>query len=412
MAATRTLIQLGGDGVELVWTPTTLDALGKSEEFLEERLANNTEILGLETIRSGIRGPFRVFRQLRLATPSGRTILPDITILTASGHIVVVEVKRHGNQELRDRAVIAQILDYASSFADLSDDQLIEMFGEQHGDSTWADLIATLFGDDADGDELSEVLRERISTGQINLVIACDKVPIGLPEIVRGVSTQSAVAFELDLVEVVPFVDVSSDNDDILFVPSTRLATEIVARTAVTVSYRQEDQPPSTSVTTTPLSEVQDNVSRAENGSRSRRNWTIEEVEGAFTESEIPGTTEFLDFCRNHSSDGQILHRNAQTTQATVNLLIDVMRDGKVIKKTLFYWPIKSQKLWMRLGDLEEFLSADDFVRLKELLIQLFGDLIDVDLYFLTFPITILPGQLESLEQVANWITDRLAVVR
>jgi len=56
---------------------------------------------------------------------------------------VVVEVKRHGNQELRDRAVIAQILDYASSFADLSDEQLIEMFGEQHEDLTWADLIAT-----------------------------------------------------------------------------------------------------------------------------------------------------------------------------------------------------------------------------------------------------------------------------
>ena len=55
------------------------------------------------------------------------------------------------------------------------------------------------------------MLRERISIGQINLVIACDKVPSGLPEIVRGVSTQSAVAFELDLVEVAPFVDVSSD---------------------------------------------------------------------------------------------------------------------------------------------------------------------------------------------------------
>jgi hypothetical protein len=92
------------------------------------------------------------------------------------------------------RAVIAQILDYASSFADLSDDQLIEMFAEQHDESAWADLIATLFGNDVDGDELSEVLKEWISTGQLNLVIACDKVPIGLPEIVRGVSTQCGLS--------------------------------------------------------------------------------------------------------------------------------------------------------------------------------------------------------------------------
>ena len=158
VSATQILIQHGVDGDQRVWKPTTLDALNKEEKFLEQLLAKNIDILGLESIRSGIHGPFRVFPQLSLATPSGHPKHPDITILTGSGHIVVVEVKRYGNQELRDRAVIAQILHYASLFSELSDDQLIAMFGKRHGESTWADLIDPLCGDDSDGNELLELL--------------------------------------------------------------------------------------------------------------------------------------------------------------------------------------------------------------------------------------------------------------
>ncbi len=101
------------------WQPTTLDRLNKSEEFFEEALVNAPELMRLESRRTGVRGPLRIFRQLSMQTPSGRGIFPDIVVLAASGHVIVVEVKRYVNPELRDRAVIAQIIDYASSFAAL-----------------------------------------------------------------------------------------------------------------------------------------------------------------------------------------------------------------------------------------------------------------------------------------------------
>ncbi len=126
--ARRAIAQWTDRGLAATWTPTTLHAIGRDEQYLENVLSISAELLGLESRQTGIAGPFRVFRQLRLPTPTGRTIFPDMTILTASGHVLVVEVKRSINPELRDRAVIAQIVDYAASFAALSDSQILELF--------------------------------------------------------------------------------------------------------------------------------------------------------------------------------------------------------------------------------------------------------------------------------------------
>ena len=247
------------------WSPTTLDQLGKSEEFLEDVLASSPELLLLESRRTGIRGPFKIFRQTSMRTPSGRRISPDIVILAASGHVIVVEVKLSVNPELKDRAVIAQIVDYASSFAALTEPQCVELFGTAET-STWTDCVEQFFPGDAAPDELAEVLFERMQRGELNLVIACDKVPAGLPDVVAGIATQSALGFELDLLEVVPYVSEISETGKILFVPSTRLATEIVSRTAVTVTYREGDSKPSTKVETTSIDNIEAGLKSAKRG--------------------------------------------------------------------------------------------------------------------------------------------------
>lgn len=145
-----------------LWEPTTLDRLGKSEAAFEEVLAATPALLGLESRRTGIRGPFRVFRQLSLTTPAGRVIYPDIVLLAASGHAIVVEVKRASNPELRDRAVIAQIIDYASSFAALDESSLAVLFRTTFATDTWAELVAGLFPDESDADELADELLRRM----------------------------------------------------------------------------------------------------------------------------------------------------------------------------------------------------------------------------------------------------------
>ena len=56
----------GTDGLTDVWTPTTLDALGKNEDYLEQVLATSVPLLGIESRRTGVHGPFQVIRQLPL----------------------------------------------------------------------------------------------------------------------------------------------------------------------------------------------------------------------------------------------------------------------------------------------------------------------------------------------------------
>lgn len=63
-----------------------------------------------------IEGPFRAFTQISLRALNGRIIAPDLVLLTRSGHIVVVEVKLADNPELRDRQVVAQLLELETAF--------------------------------------------------------------------------------------------------------------------------------------------------------------------------------------------------------------------------------------------------------------------------------------------------------
>ena len=74
-----------------------------------------------------------------------------------------------------------------------------------------------------------------------------------------------------------------SDASEMLFVRAHRLATEIVARTSVTVSYHEGDEQPSTVVETTSMEEIEQNIRSAAQKPESRV-WTLKETEQAFRE--------------------------------------------------------------------------------------------------------------------------------
>ena len=93
------------------------------------------------------------------------SITLDIVLLAASGHVIVVEVKRNANPELRDRAVIAQIIDYASSFASLTDEELVTLFGSAtQTPQTWGEVVQQHFPDEDSCDELAEYLLKGCET--------------------------------------------------------------------------------------------------------------------------------------------------------------------------------------------------------------------------------------------------------
>jgi hypothetical protein len=328
MAALDQITHWSPSGDRETWFPTTLPRLGKHEDFLEERLAENPELLGISSRRTGIHGPYAVFRQLPLRTPSEREIYPDIVLLTASGHLVVVEVKLGTNTELRNRAVIAQIVDYASSFASLDDSQLVAIFNEGSDQpvDNWHVLVEREFPDDSNVEDLSRTLRGRIVSGEISLVIACDHIPPGVEDMVRSVSSQAGLAFDLDLVEVRPFVTEETESAEILFAPTSRLTTEIVSRTSVTVTYRQGDEQPSARVEI-----VQPDPDVPEGHS-----WTPEEVEGAFAAQEGPTALEILQFAKEHSAGGVFTPRARRKYANFCFFVSGRTTDGRSTTRVLF----------------------------------------------------------------------------
>ena len=251
------------------YAPTTVAALGRDEAYLESVIADEPSILGLESKASGIYGPFVAFRQLTFTSPQGRSIRPDIVFLSASGHPVVVEVKLHANAELKDRRVIAQVVDYASAFAAMDEQSLLSVFTNGSRDiNSWPGLIEQLFPDEEPEELANEFLR-RFSSGEIKLVIACDKAPIGLRETVEGVAVLNALAFEFSVIEVRPY---SIEGDPaVLFLARPRLETDIVARTLVTVTYQEGVARPGVSVTVDSPRKVEDAVRDVQRRTAGRR---------------------------------------------------------------------------------------------------------------------------------------------
>ena len=121
---TPTIIEHNSQGKTADLVPTTVRELGKDEQFLEDLIAAHPALLELETNIEGVKGPFRIFSQNDFVNALDKSIIPDLTILCASGHVIIVEVKLSDNPELRDRKVIAQILDYAAAFVDRSAEEL------------------------------------------------------------------------------------------------------------------------------------------------------------------------------------------------------------------------------------------------------------------------------------------------
>jgi hypothetical protein len=334
-----------------------------------------------------------------METPAGRSIYPDIVMLAASGHLVVVEVKLSVNSELRDRAVIAQIIDYSSSFAALSEEELRELFDSSGSSPTWGEFVERSFPDDRDSDELAAVLLKRIHSGQINLVIACDKIPAGLPAIVSGIASQSALGFDLDLVEVVPFVREVSEAAEIIFVPSPRLATEIVARTVVTVTHRQGDQIPSVKVTVASPEEIIDPNRRV------ARTWTPQEVEEAFASDGNPTVLSLLQFAKDNSAGGQFVAPGPKQN-ATFAFYLASAINGKAARQAILVCIRSYECVYLYLQKVRELTSEnvwqDFFSRMETIL----GEKIEANRKELGIDYDLLSRKLTEIKDLLLWLKD------
>ena len=403
MAAVPPIVICRADGRFDAWKPSTLDQLGKHELFLEDAIVAQPSLLGLGSLRTGIEPPWKIFRRAALETPTGRSIEADVMLFCASGHIVIVEVKRACNPELRDRQVIAQLLDYATSVQALTDQNLLETFREGAA-SDWPSLVAQWFSDEPDADDLARHMLQRLERGEVHLVIACDRAPPGVAALVAALSRQAATGFELDLVEIVPYTSRSAPGE-ILLAPRPRLATEIVSRTAVTVEYRQTDARPGTQITTTSIDEIEERVRAERRGDpENYRDWTAAEIETQVIAANSPLLTRLFNFCKQHSYGGKIV-AEGKKLNPTFGFNIPVRREtGSLGKMIVFNCNAYSDQIYLYFNFVERAVgrpTRDDFcARLK----GTFGNAIQVERPEQYLGFDVLGPKIDDFEAIALWL--------
>lgn len=312
------LVEHRSDGVSRRWVPTTLDKVGRDEKFLEDAIAATPELLGLESRRSGIYGPFKSITQVDLKTPTGRSIHADVVIFCASGHVVLVEVKRYVNPELRERAVIAQIVDYSSSIQSLTEPELTQAFSRiAVAHASWFSLVNTWFANEDEAEELAATFLERMANGEVNLVIACDRIPAGLTAVVAGVVAQASVGFDLDLVEITPCHLPDAPDAGLMLLPRNRLSTQIVNRTVVSVMFQAgSPQPEVVRIETTSADEIAESVRESKSAAREGRVYTPMEVEQDFQATGNSTGLWLLQFAKKYSAGGKYVSEGIKQNAA------------------------------------------------------------------------------------------------
>jgi len=255
--------------------------VGGDEKFLEDLVAQRPELLGLAgtSDESTIEGDFKAFSQVCLQALNGRTIYPDLLLMWESGDIVIVEVKLADNPELRDRRVVAQLLEYAACLSQLTETELLDLLASPDSKAeTWPGFIRELFPEVRNPERLANRFLDRFRSSKLHLIIACDEAPTGLRELVRGVIGQHALGeYLFRVVEIMPFVP-DDGSSEMMFLPHSVLETEIVGRTAVTVHIDSESpqQQATVNVEVTPLEDVERESLRVREQKGSKRKFNAE----------------------------------------------------------------------------------------------------------------------------------------
>lgn len=395
-----TIIETNPDGSTTTLIEKTVRSLGKNEEYLEDIIAKHPELLELELIKHGILP--KVFRQRELKNTSGDSVFPDIILLFPTGDVVVVEVKLSDNPDLRSRKAIAQIIDYASAFVDKQEDDLTAIFSNS-GEiiPVWEHFIGQVFPQVKDVETLADQIKMRLQSGAVHLVIACDVAPAGLKRLIKGVAQQSALPFDLSMVEIKPFIRAGCENGNVLFVAGKSLSTNIVNRTVVTVRYEEASSPrPAVSVKTTAMDDIENEITGA------GRDWTVEEIHNKIESLGVPVVRRIFNLACAYSADGRVVSPGKTIRPVFGMYIKGTDAKGQPKSSQLFNQRLGDAYLRIYLNLLENIVPADVYVQFVAKMNDLFPETMARGLREPLIPLTAVESQFEDFEQCIRWLVD------
>jgi hypothetical protein len=208
-------------------------------------------------------------------------------------------------------------------------------------------------------------------------------------------------------------VPVAGPVDTIMFVPNVRLSTEIVARTAVSVSVDTGTQQSVVNVKTTSVEEIEEDLEAAAHGATRRskgRMWTDQEIEDVFIGSDDPTVRDLFVFAKAEGFKGRFQSDGPKVSPA-FGFYLRVRRPsgaeggsqvfncvddgGNAILVYLNNWPAAA-------------VSAEDLDAFKADLRALFGPAVNVDVKDVKIELPLLADKLDGFKEVIRRMQRRI----
>jgi len=163
---------------------------------------------------------------------------PDVVGVSESGEITIVECKLRANPEIR-RAVVGQILAYASGLWGLTYEAFDKKFSARAGDGrSLADRMLACADPDWDEEAFREAVAANLAAGRFHLVIAVDEITDELKGIVRYLNAQTGSNVQIAALEL----RYSADGDVEILVPAVYGQEAADQKAVAPPKHRWEEQ--------------------------------------------------------------------------------------------------------------------------------------------------------------------------
>jgi hypothetical protein len=193
------------------------------EGWLQRLIENSPSVLPLAEIDREFADVVHLCREM--STAAG---LIDNVLVTASGHLVLVECKLWRNPQAR-REVVGQILDYAAEISRYTSADLQREVNRKL--KTTGDIVFEMVHDrfpDTEQISFNDSLTRNLRSGRMMLLIVGDGIREGVETIAEYLTKYSGLNFTLGLVEL-PMFELAADS--IVVTPRVVAHTTVISRT-------------------------------------------------------------------------------------------------------------------------------------------------------------------------------------
>lgn len=199
-----------------------LDSVNQRELFLQDLVFRSPCSIPMEEIEKGLTPMISICTEL----PVGGTYLDNLW-MTPDGGIILGECKLVRNPQSR-REVLVQALDYASTMATWSFEDLERAAATRTGGAKLWDLVKQPGNDDPDSEaEFADAVQRRLRDGQFMILLILDGVQDGLETLHAYLQQHAGLHVNVAIVELSLWTGI---GDDLLVVPRVPLKTQLVER--------------------------------------------------------------------------------------------------------------------------------------------------------------------------------------